>query len=221
METGYIKLWRSFEKWEWFSCDNMAKFFIWLLLRATHKDVRFRGLEIKRGQMIFGRNEAIKATGLSAQSIRSCIKRLKSTSEITIKSTNKFSVITIVNYDTYQNQDSASNQQSNQPSNQQVTNNQPTSNHIQEYKNIRNKENTYKEPTRFSPPSLEEVVSFFSTMGRTDGAVFFDHFTSNGWKVGGKTPMKDWHAAARNWDRRSPVKKGYDIWQTKHVQIPK
>ena len=73
---------------------------------------------------------------------------------------------------------------------------------------------------RFSAPSLEEVVSFFSTMGRSDGAVFFYHVTSNGWKVGGKTPMKDWHAAARNWNRRSPVKKGYDIWQTKPVVIP-
>jgi hypothetical protein len=30
---------------------------------------------------------------------------------------------------------------------------------------------------------------------------FFDHFESNGWKVGGKAPMRDWQAAARNWKR--------------------
>ena len=34
-----------------------------------------------------------------------------------------------------------------------------------------------------------------------DPAEFFDHFTSNGWMVGGKSKMKDWKAAARNWAR--------------------
>ncbi|TCN61643.1 hypothetical protein CLV25_12526, partial [Acetobacteroides hydrogenigenes] len=28
---------------------------------------------------------------------------------------------------------------------------------------------------------------------------FFNHFQSNGWRVGGKTPMRDWMAAASNW----------------------
>ncbi|MDZ4685016.1 MAG: hypothetical protein SH850_07990 [Planctomycetaceae bacterium] len=28
---------------------------------------------------------------------------------------------------------------------------------------------------------------------------FVDHFTSNGWKVSGKTKMVDWQAAVRNW----------------------
>lgn len=32
---------------------------------------------------------------------------------------------------------------------------------------------------------------------------FFDHFTSNGWKVSGKTPMNDWKASARNWIRNA------------------
>lgn len=28
---------------------------------------------------------------------------------------------------------------------------------------------------------------------------FFNYFQSNGWRVGGRSPMKDWRAAARNW----------------------
>jgi hypothetical protein len=32
---------------------------------------------------------------------------------------------------------------------------------------------------------------------------FYDHFTSNGWKVSGRAAMKDWKAAARNWIRNS------------------
>lgn len=36
-----------------------------------------------------------------------------------------------------------------------------------------------------------------------DARSAFDHYQANGWKVGGKTPVKDWQAAARNCQRRS------------------
>jgi hypothetical protein len=54
------------------------------------------------------------------------------------------------------------------------------------------------------PKDLEEVKTYFSEIGRQNEAEkFFDYFSSNGWKVGGRSPMKDWKAAARNWCRRS------------------
>lgn len=55
----------------------------------------------------------------------------------------------------------------------------------------------------FVAPPLEEVKAYFSTLGGTeqDADRFFDHFTANGWLVSGKSPMKDWLAAARNWMR--------------------
>lgn len=57
-------------------------------------------------------------------------------------------------------------------------------------------------------PSLEEVVEYGSNMGmaQDDCEAFFDHFTSNGWKVGGKAPMKDWRAALRNWKRNAKAR---------------
>lgn len=56
----------------------------------------------------------------------------------------------------------------------------------------------------FVAPSLEIVKDYFSTIkgGDTDAECFHDHFTANGWKVSGKSSMKDWKAAARNWMRR-------------------
>lgn len=52
-------------------------------------------------------------------------------------------------------------------------------------------------------PTLEEVEEYVREAELAmDPRAFFDHFTSNGWKVGGKAPMKDWRAAARNWARR-------------------
>ncbi|WP_418415724.1 DUF6291 domain-containing protein [Alistipes finegoldii] len=56
----------------------------------------------------------------------------------------------------------------------------------------------------FVAPSLEIVKDYFSTIkgSDADAECFYDHFTANGWKVSGKSSMKDWKAAARNWMRR-------------------
>ena len=53
----------------------------------------------------------------------------------------------------------------------------------------------------FISPSLEEAILFFKEKNKTDldAEKFFNHFESNGWLVGGKSKMKNWQAAARNW----------------------
>jgi hypothetical protein len=55
------------------------------------------------------------------------------------------------------------------------------------------------------PTHPDEAAGYFVAQGSTDeqGRTFFDHFEANGWRQGGKTAMKDWRAAARNWIRRS------------------
>ncbi len=51
------------------------------------------------------------------------------------------------------------------------------------------------------PPSPETVKSFFLQKQSTEleAEKFINHFQSNDWLVGGRTKMKNWHAAARNW----------------------
>lgn len=51
------------------------------------------------------------------------------------------------------------------------------------------------------PPELSNVIAFFKEKNTTqiDAEKFYNHFQSNGWLVGGKSKMKDWKAAARNW----------------------
>lgn len=55
----------------------------------------------------------------------------------------------------------------------------------------------------FIAPSLEEAIAYFPSIGgsRENAEAFFDHFTSNGWKVSGKAPMQDWKSSARQWMR--------------------
>jgi hypothetical protein len=61
--------------------------------------------------------------------------------------------------------------------------------------------NTKNNPESKIPPELNTVFVFFqeNDFPPTEAEKFFNHFQSNGWKVGGKTPMQNWHAAAKNW----------------------
>ena len=114
---GWIKLHRKFLEWEWFHNEEMVRLFIHLLLTANYADKKWNGILVKRGQVLTGRKKLSEGTGLSEQEIRTCLSRLKSTSEITIKSTNKYSIITINKYDDYQvvPEDTEDNQPANQP----------------------------------------------------------------------------------------------------------
>ena len=54
---------------------------------------------------------------------------------------------------------------------------------------------------QFQNPTLDEVIAFFKSENypEIEARKFFNHFESNGWKVGGKSPMNNWYAASRNW----------------------
>lgn len=56
---------------------------------------------------------------------------------------------------------------------------------------------------RMRPPTRDEVRASCQQRGYgMDPDSFVDHFASNGWKVGGKAPMRDWQAAVNQWERR-------------------
>lgn len=139
--SGWIKLHRQFLEWEWFEDANTMKVFLYILLKANHKDGNWKGVELKRGQMIFGRKKASEKCRISEQSVRTSITRLKSTKEITIKTTNRYSLITVLNYENYQ----GDNQQINQQTNILSTNNQPAINHKQECKKEKKEKEKYSE----------------------------------------------------------------------------
>lgn len=70
-----------------------------------------------------------------------------------------------------------------------------------------------KETSTPKHPTVEQVKEYAAKAGiNLDAERFVDYYTANGWKVGGRTPMKDWQAAARNWARRDKPKtsKGFD-----------
>ena len=102
MNLGWIKLHRSILEWEWFRDHNTCRLFIYLLLTANHNETKCCGHIVPRGSCVAGYQKLSKETGLSVQELRTASAKLKSTGEITGKSTGKFSIITICNYEKYQ-----------------------------------------------------------------------------------------------------------------------
>jgi len=132
MHRGYVKLWRKSLDSGMLKKPELWVFWCWCLMKASHKPFNltlgYQQICINAGSFVFGRSKAASALGLSEQVVRSCLNSLKSTSRLTIKSTNKFSIISIINWDSYQSQEKENNQQNNQQSNQQLTSNQPAIN---------------------------------------------------------------------------------------------
>jgi hypothetical protein len=130
------------------------------LTQANIEDTEWRGISIEKGQFVCSLKNMSIATGLTIQQIRTCINKLKSTHEITSKSTNDFTLITVCNYDNYQQQ-TTNEQHTNQHTTQQtnnkrITNEQQTNNKRittdKEYNNIIKKEyKERKEETDFTP----------------------------------------------------------------------
>jgi hypothetical protein len=63
-------------------------------------------------------------------------------------------------------------------------------------------DNKRKAKKRFSPPSINDIQAFINEKSyHVNAEVFFNHYESNGWKVG-NNPMKSWKAALANWNSR-------------------
>ena len=128
----FIQLHRKLLEWEWYDDINTKVLFIHLLLKANYKEKNWRWIDIWPGEVLTWRITLSDETWLTQQQIRTSLNKLKSTSEITIKPTNKFSIIKLNNYNEYQ--------QVNQQTTKQVTNKQPTNNQQVTTTNKDNKE---------------------------------------------------------------------------------
>ena len=74
------------------------------------------------------------------------------------------------------------------------------------FKNEAKEEKKLREKKKDLTPTIEEVKSYFLNhhFPELEAIKFFNYFSSNGWLVGGKSPMVDWKASAQNWILNAP-----------------
>ena len=205
--SNYIKVSRKLLDWGWYRDEHTKSLFLQCLHKANWKDGEFRGIVIKRGQFVTSIPKLQVELELTSNEVRTAIKHLKSTGEITVRSYSKFSVFTVVKYNSYQCESQAEAQADNshgtdiaQPINSLLTT-------IEEgKKNKKERRENINNSVRFEPPSLEAVQDYCeSRTNRVDAQAFVDFYSSKGWMIG-KNKMKDWKAAVRTWERKSQTR---------------
>lgn len=207
--NGFIKTHRKIMEWEWYKNQNVKDVFLHLCLNANFKENNFEGVRIKPGQLVTSQSHLAEELGLSRQKIRTALKNLERTGEITMEPTNKFTMITIVNWGKYQIQDLelTNNPTSEQPTvNQQQTSEQPQLNNDNNLIMEERKKDSQTAPSFSSstpvpiPRSVEEVQQYCERMGyKIDAARFFYYYSGHGWKTGNE-PIMDWHALVKYWN---------------------
>lgn len=138
--SGWIKLHRATQDSAIASHPEYLAVWVHLLLRAQYSATQCvmgrSVVKLEAGQLVFGRIKFAAQVGISEAKVRAALDVMKSLNMITIKSMAKFSIISITNWKTYQDD----NQQitAEQPaSNQQATSKEPASGHIQESKEVK------------------------------------------------------------------------------------
>ena len=96
-----MNLHRQLLDWEWFDNSHMVHIWVYFLLKANYQDSKWHGIDIPRGSFITSLDTISKDTKLTIREVRTCIGKLKKTGEVTITATNRYSIVTICNYDTY------------------------------------------------------------------------------------------------------------------------
>ena len=103
---GWIKLHRKILTSQIFKNEKLLKVWVWCLAKATHQEyeqlVGNQLVHLKRGQFIYGRKKASEELGMKESTVRNYMELLKNIQNLDIKPNNKFSVVSIVNWDLYQ-----------------------------------------------------------------------------------------------------------------------
>ena len=163
LDAGFITIYRKITEWEWYNDLAAFKLFFHLLLTVNWHDAKWRNVDIKRGQRLCSIDTLAQETHLSVQQIRTAIKHLKSTRDITSETIrvdrSGCTLFTVVNYDKYQSCEGFPT--SDTTSEQQTTNKRLTSE--QQQMNKYNKYNKYNNTGRGgteAPTTAPEKVCF-------------------------------------------------------------
>lgn len=200
-ENGFIKISRQILDWKYVQNPNALALWIQLLVMANWKDGYFMGVTIPRGSLATSIQSLACKTGMHPNTVRKWLKKFENENQISMKSTNRFTLISISNYNTFQAFDEGGYVKRNvkqdvkpdvKQSVKQDVKRDVDNRRIKEYKKERNKEESIEKKI----PTLPEVVDFFeSNSFVAKPQKFYDYYSAKGWK-----DVDDWQALARYWE---------------------
>lgn len=213
MNVGWISIHRKIREcviWDTDEPFTRRDAWIDLLLLANHndKEILFDGKKIvvKKGQYLTSVRKLAKEWHWGNAKTLSYLRLLEECEMITRNADSRRTLITIVNYGVYQDEN-IEQRNSNRTVTDTVTERRPTTNN-----NINN-ENNINKKNIFVPPTLEDVKTYCQERNnQVDANKFIDFYSSKGWMIG-KNKMKDWKAAVRTWEKEETKKQPQSLAQ--------
>jgi hypothetical protein len=196
IEGGYYIKARKIQESEIAFCPpHVREIWDWFMLKANHTERN----GIKRGSLftsISDIREGLKwfvgyrKEMYSKSKCEMSMNWLRKRGMITTMKTTRGMIITICNYDTYQNPENYEN------NNDKCT--KPTRNQ-QTHDTIHKNDKELKEINNI-PPSLNFVKNYcLERKNNVDAEKWYNFYEAKGWMIG-KNKMKDWKAAVRTWE---------------------
>lgn len=102
MCEGWIKSYRSILEWEWWGDHNTTILWIYLLHAVNYEPKKWQGKVIEPGQLVTSLGHLAEQTGLSIRSIRTSLDKLNLTGEIEKKTTSRYTLVTVRNWEKFQ-----------------------------------------------------------------------------------------------------------------------
>ena len=139
---GWLKLYRSILDSAVFQDAEVLKVWIWLLCNVSfeqHDTVCYgKVIHLKPGQIATGRKKIAQCTDLNENKVYRALTVLKSLGNIEIKATNKYSIITVVNWDKYQEENVKRTSSEQQNNSRTTTDEQQSNSKRTQHKNVKN-----------------------------------------------------------------------------------
>lgn len=138
---GWLKLYRSILDSAVFQDSEVLKVWIWLLCNVAfeqHDTICYgKVIHLKPGQIATGRKKIAQCTDLNENKVYRALTALKSLGNIEIKSTNKYSIITVVNWDKYQDENGKRTANEQQTNSKTTTEEQQDNSKRTQHKNVK------------------------------------------------------------------------------------
>lgn len=180
---GWIKIHRSMADWGWKKDPNMVALWIHILLNANDEDGLFMGKIVKKGSLATGRNSLALETGLTESQVRTCLNKLKNTGEIASTTHGNFSIISITNWECYQD----NRQQDSQRDSQRDSH------------NSRRKNNIYNKPEDVRQEIWDDFVIHRKAKNGSITETVISRFRQEAKKIGWTLEQAIIESCAQNW----------------------
>ena len=215
LENGYIKLYRSLLKWEWYDDVNTKVVFLHLLLTVSIDDSRWHGTVIRRGSRVSSYPVLAKETGLSVKQVRTAIAHLEETGEVARTKHPKYTVFAINNYDAFQSGAGKTAGKGRAEGRVRAgkgrAEGRVRAGKGQQYKKVKedkeDKESFYSSSSSLSctsaaAPEEKDIKAYAEEIGAScDVPTFYRTMQEQGWQSGGQ-PIRNWKAVFRAWEEK-------------------